>query len=173
MMTVDASIADSINVLPFADRECSDTKESSPVPFKAVLLYEDVETAHRATGVSTRLAAGLNPDGPVASSVWRFDLLDDPHCRSLATAEMKGADTIIVSSRLTALPTDIGSWLEACVAASENDCLIVIFLSGTEGSWSITIRHAAHFSTGRSGAKPEIENTFRCGYQAPPMRKSA
>jgi hypothetical protein len=141
------------------------------VPFKAMLLYEDVATARRAAVAALKLAAGLSPGTHVSQSAWRFDLLGQPHWRFKAMAEAAQSDAVIVSSHSSALPPGLSSWLDAALA--DHVSLIVILLSGTEENWTITIRHTPGFSAAPFGRDPGVEKTFGCGSRPAPLEQNA
>lgn len=154
-----------------ADFPIAPASADIPATFKAVLLYEDVPTARRASIAAVKLAEGLSPGTRVSQSAWRFDLFDHPQWQFKAMVEAAEADAVIVSSHSTTLPAGVSAWLDAALA--DHVGLIVILLSGTEEDWTITIRHAAGFSPAPFGALGEMEKTFRCGSRPASLRQSA
>ena len=161
-----------LDTLPTAPAVVSSgASEAASVPFKAVLLYEDVVTARRAAAASLSLAAGLHPGARVSHSAWRFDLFDQPRHRAAALAEAIQADAVIASAHAATLPAGVSSWLDEALAGHVG--LIVILLSGSDEDWTITIRHTPGFSAATFGLPGGLDKTFRCGRQPAALPQSA
>src|SRR5688572_16090481 len=136
------------------------------VPFKVVLLYEDMPAARRGAVASCKLAQGLSPGTRIRQSAWRFDLLDIPRWQFAAMIEAAQADAVIVSSHSADLSPGVTAWLDAALA--DHVGLIVILLSGTQGDWTITIRHAPDFTGTPSRESPRLGKTFHGGSRLAP-----
>jgi len=136
--------------------------------FSAVLLYEDLVTAHRAATTAAKLASGLQPGSRLVESAWRFDVLQEETPRKQALMEIASSDAVIVSSRHDLLPGAVQDLLDASLRQHRERPLVLILLSGDGESWSITIRHTAGFAQSAAGFAPFLDGAISCGYSAIP-----
>jgi hypothetical protein len=85
---------------------------------KIVIAHEDLVTGIEAAAVLRRLAAQIESEfsiksdaWQIGSSLWKFEMLQEPELREQALAEAVAADMIIISVG-TRLPACVMQWIE-------------------------------------------------------------
>lgn len=163
----DVTVAEKVAITPARAENLSREIPVDPPPFSILFLYEDVETARRATATSFKLSRGLNPGNGMDLHVWRIDLLQYPTHRAAALNDAAKADAVIVSSHRP-VSKNIDSWLDECIATKRETGLIMVQIAANGEDWSLSIRHPRNFSGAAEGGLPSIEETVSCGYRAAP-----
>ena len=90
------------------------------VPFKIIIIYENLAAGIRAQETAERLSKQLNPDTEMNVDLWKFDLLAHTSMQERAARDAADADMLIVSADAnTKLPVHVRSWLERLLPVVE------------------------------------------------------
>ncbi len=93
-----------------------------------LLAYEDLDTARHAQENYQRILKPLGDPANVNSSLWKFNLLQNPKLCDLAAHEASVSDIIIISTHGDReLPSEVRDWLELTVGQrlSNPPCTLV------------------------------------------------
>jgi hypothetical protein len=109
-------------------------------PFNVVIAYGDVPAGRRAmrllASITDAFASGID----LHPQAWRLDLLEDPTYRVFASADVIGADMLIVSISSDAqLSPIIKSWITACLARKRGEAGAVVALARCKDRWGTPI----------------------------------
>ena len=99
----------------------------------AVIAYGDVAAGQRAMRTLAHVTRKLGDEMELCPQPWRFEVLEDPACRALASADAVNADMLIIStSSESELPAAVESWITACLALKRGTSAAVVALLGSE-----------------------------------------
>jgi len=88
--------------------------ETTPEPWKAVVLYSDTQSGTAAQHLLSRVANRTESGGAWKTELWRFDVLADPPAADLALKDANDAQLIFLSARaMTEPPAWLFNWLNA------------------------------------------------------------
>ena len=96
-----------------------------------LVAYDDVSAGQHAMRVIGNVDRQLDELEKRYPSLWRFDLLEDPDWRLLATAEALQADLLVISaSGRSGLPVGVKTWFKTCLAQKKGTAAAVVALFG-------------------------------------------
>ena len=117
---------------------------------KVLIVYNDAAVGRRAMGVLLKLAAHSAEPVRVAPTLYRFELLDDPHWRELAAADAADSDMIILSTSVAdELPETVNAWAKASLARRGGASTAMLTLFGSQEAWTVWIQDKSHVHTVR------------------------
>ena len=97
------------------------------------VAYDDVPAGQHAMRVIGNVDRQIEEFKKQYPSLWRFDLLEDPDWRLLATAEALQADLLVISasSCRNDLPGGVRTWIETCLEQKKGTAAAVVALLGS------------------------------------------
>jgi hypothetical protein len=148
----DNSVAATLHGIP-ASRAPFATDSDPIMPLNVVVAYGDAPAAKQAMRALRRLGTRLAAPTALKPIHGRFDLLEDPCWRALATADADAADFIIfATSHADRLPDAVNSWSSECVTRKRGERLAVVTLFGADEAWAVWIQDESQISTKRQSA---------------------
>ncbi|HTI69637.1 MAG TPA: hypothetical protein VMF06_06710 [Candidatus Limnocylindria bacterium] len=123
-----------MNALDSLDLGGPQLTSQPPMTTQVVIVYRDIAAGRRAVGLLSNLIRGPHEQADELAlrvQFWRFDLLENPELRLIATAEVVAAEIIVVAdeSQLE-LGSDLERWLERCFLDREGQDTAVVALLG-------------------------------------------
>ncbi len=114
---------------------------------KAVIIYEDFDTAIRAKNFAEELERALGCACQWGDSLWRSNLLESPLIADEAALDAADCDYLIVSLRGDhALPYSTQQWIEAQLdRAAARDAGLIVLSDSNRGKWRVVGSHAPLF----------------------------
>jgi hypothetical protein len=107
-------------------------RQTAP-PLNVMIAYQDLSAGKRAMDALEAPASQLGGAFQVRPVLWRFDFLEDPNWRALATADVFGADMLVVSvSCGNDLPSWLQKWICAALSQRRDRAGALVVLLGTE-----------------------------------------
>ncbi|MGZ8940420.1 MAG: hypothetical protein ACXW32_14545 [Limisphaerales bacterium] len=96
---------------------------------RVVIAYDQLPNGRRAMRMLATTFERFDDLPGFHASVWRLDLLEDPHWASMAAKNVHEADIIVVavSSRNT-LTSGVRKWIEGCLKQKEGDAAVVLLM---------------------------------------------
>jgi hypothetical protein len=118
------------NKLPL--NSVNDTPDADVPTLNIVIAYDDVPAGQRAMHTLADLGRDFADEMDLGPQLWRFEYLEDPDWRALATVDALKADMLIISTTSkTELPAAVESWLTACLAQKHGTSAAIVALLGT------------------------------------------
>ncbi len=115
-----------------------DSPKASPcldpeAKWNVFIAYDDVHAGQHAMRTIKNVERRLDWPETWHPSLWRFDLLEDPDGRVLATADALQADLIVISaSSRRDLPASLQDWINACLTQKRGTAAAVVAMLGPE-----------------------------------------
>jgi hypothetical protein len=97
---------------------------------KAVIIYDDFDSATRATALLERVAVRADEEIKWDIKPWKFDVLKQPTLAALTVAVAANADLIVLAlRRIHSTPTELLDWLEdwAKHRRIEDACVLALY----------------------------------------------
>jgi hypothetical protein len=97
---------------------------------KAVIIYDDFDSATRATALLERVAVRADGDMKWDIKPWRFDVLKQPTLAALTVAVAANADLIVLAlRRIHSMPAELLDWLNnwAKHRRIEDACVLALY----------------------------------------------
>jgi hypothetical protein len=100
--------------------------------FDAFILYDNLASGLRAKTLLNRAIYDVRPRVTPSLSVWRFDLMLDPWCRSMAVREAATAQVVILAAEGPGeLPAEVQLWMSEWLdRRNERSCALVAAFEG-------------------------------------------
>jgi hypothetical protein len=125
-----------LNTMPYQPLLSEKGHRKSKQQFTVVIAYSDVETARRGKEVHDRLLQDLGDECSFKLHLWKFDVLNDPALRALATKDAIDANILIISTNNNReLPKAVRSWVSSSLKQKEDfPAALIALLEGEEKS---------------------------------------
>jgi hypothetical protein len=109
----------------------NDTSDADVPTLNIVIAYDDVPAGQRAMHTLADLGRNFADEMDLGPQLWRFEYLEDPDWRALATADAIKADILIVSTTSKSeLPAAVENWLADCFVQKHGTSAAVVALLG-------------------------------------------
>ena len=103
-------------------------------PCQIVIAYDKVAAGRRAMQLVSALHSQDELDFEIRTFPWRFDLLENPDWRELASADALKADLLFISTFSNSeLPSAVWKWIAECLTLKCGDSAAVVALFGADG----------------------------------------
>ena len=114
---------DAVAVLSVSDPEAKSN---------VLIAYDDAPAGQRAMNILDNVDHRLDEPMNWYPLLWRFDLLEDPEWRVLATADALRADLLIIAaSSQSDLPASVQDWIKDCLTQKHGTAAAVVALLGS------------------------------------------
>ena len=100
-----------------------------------VMAYEDVPDGQRAMKVYNGLRSRLGRDCEFNYELWKFEALQVPELRSVATSQAREADMVVIATHSQTLSRSLKTWIAGWSAAGGSRPRALVALIEATGEW--------------------------------------